>query len=427
MMMMKLLSISSLLVLLLLLPTSCDGGVPQRQRRRQLQTTATTTVTTPLLADGSLTANLTVVGDANEKLRVTVTYDGFSYISFAFSLDMFMAGSYAVIGTPADGKVLKYEMTGRTIPILMSEAQQTLEDVSVTSDGVTTTLTFTKLLKEEGEVEIFANGDSDNIFLYAVGNDGQTDLHFHKKFGHTIVNLVAGTSAISDPNEYRTLWLVHGLCLAVAWVLLIPTAIACSVARALIPNIEKGMWFQLHRMINLIGMLLTVVGIIVAVYAIQSQQGATAEHFSHRVRHHQIGLAVLILAMLNAAYGVLRPAAPHAPVETVAVVDDDDDEELEEEEDHLKKKTTSAGMPSSPMPLPQKSPARLVFEYGHRVLGLTAILLAWFNVASGTELLHRRYVDSIADYTLTVWVVVAVVATLTIGLGLAGRSQQRRA
>jgi Eukaryotic cytochrome b561 len=421
MMIMKLLSISSLLVLLLLLPTSCDGGVPQRQR--QLQTTVTT-VTTPLLADGSLTANLTVVGDDNEKLRVTVTYEGFSYISFAFSLDMFMAGSYAVIGTPADGKVLKYEMTGRTIPTLMPEAQQTLEDTSVTSDGVTTTLTFTKLLKEEGEVEIFANGDSsDNIFLYAVGNDGVTDLHFHKKFGHTVVNLVAGTSAISDPNEYKTLWLVHGLCLAVAWVLLIPTAIACSVARALIPNSEKGMWFQLHRMINLIGMMLTVVGIIVAVYAIQSQQGDTAEHFSHRVRHHQIGLAVLILAMLNAAYGVLRPSAPHAPVETVAIVDDDDDEELEEE-DHLKKKATSAGM-SSPMPMPHKSPARLVFEYGHRVLGLTAILLAWFNVASGAELLHRRYIDSIADYSLTVWAVVAVVATLTVGLGLAGRSQRR--
>jgi hypothetical protein len=39
---------------------------------------------------------------------------------------------------------------------------------SVTRDGVTTTLTFTELLKEEGEVESLANG-GDNIFLVRGG------------------------------------------------------------------------------------------------------------------------------------------------------------------------------------------------------------------------------------------------------------------
>jgi Eukaryotic cytochrome b561 len=419
--MMKLLPISSLLVLLLpllLISSSSSSNVAAAAavastsavRRELLETTTTT-----LLEDGSLTANLTVVGDHNEKLRVTVTYEGFSYVAFAFSLDQYMAGSYAVIGTPADGKVQKYALTGREKPSAMPEAQQTLEDASVESDGVTTTLTFTKLLKEEGEVEIIANG-GDNIFLYAVGNDGQTDLQFHKKFGHTIVNLAAGTAFASDPNAYRTLWIVHGVCLALAWILLIPTAIACSVARALIPHSEKGLWFQLHRGINSVGMVLTVVGIAIAIYAIQAEQGATADHFSKR--HHQIGLAVLIVAVMNAAYGIFRPHAPHAPVEKHPVAVDHNDEEPEEEAGHNKKTTSAA------MPMPHKSPARLAFEYGHRVLGLTAIILAWFNVASGAELVHRRYVDSVTNYALAAWAVVAVVAAVTIGLGLVGRARR---
>jgi hypothetical protein len=167
---------------------------------------------------------------------------------------------------------------------------------------------------------------------------------------------------------------------------------------------------------------LTVVGIVIAIYAIQDEQGATADHFSKR--HHQIGLAVLIVAMLNAAYGILRPHAPHAPVEThpvMAVDNNNNDDEVEEpEKGH--QKTTSAGM--MPSPLPPKSPARLLFEYGHRVLGLTAIILAWFNVASGAQLLHRRYVDSITNYSLATWAVVAAVAAVTIGLGLVGRSRR---
>jgi hypothetical protein len=63
------------------------------------------------------------------------------------------------------------------------------------------------------------------------------------------------------------------LALGVAWTLLIRTAIACSDARGLIPNSEKGVWFQWHRGINLVvGIVLTVVlGIAIAVYIIQGR------------------------------------------------------------------------------------------------------------------------------------------------------------
>jgi hypothetical protein len=99
-------------------------------------------------ADGSWTANLTVVGcDHNDKLpgsdhrgRVPTIQSRRRFASFLWNQFFMADSSYAVIL----GTVLKYEMTYWTRPSVMAipDAQQTLEDASVTSDGVTTTLTL---------------------------------------------------------------------------------------------------------------------------------------------------------------------------------------------------------------------------------------------------------------------------------------------
>lgn len=369
---------------------------------RRTQTTSTTT--TPLI-DGLLTADLTLTDDETA-LQVTVTYEGDSWIGFAFSLDKLMAGSFAVIGTPADNTVAKYEMTGRESPVRLGADRQTLADESIEFDGVTTTLKFTKLLVEDGEVAINPTGE--NIFLYAIGQDGQRDLQFHKTRGDVTVNFATGLTAASDPNEYKNLWIWHGILMALSWVILIPIAILCSVARALLPNMEKGLWFQLHRGLNIMGVLFSIIGFAVAVYVIAKEQGKTAEHFTQKP-HHKIGLVVTVLALVNAMVGIFRPAAPHAPV---AGHDDHDDDA----EDNKKG-------PSAPAELPPKTTARIGFEYGHRVLGLSAILLAWFNVGSGAELLHGRYSDDIPDYALVAWIVMALIAAVTLALGILSRMQ----
>jgi hypothetical protein len=397
-----------LLQLLSLLASPAIGTMAAASGAQHRRTQTTTTTTTPLI-DGLLTADLTLTDDQTA-LQVTVTYDGDSWIGFAFSLDKLMANSFAVIGTPADNTVAKYEMKGRITPTLLGADRQTLTDESIEFDGVTTTLKFTKLLSEDGEIAINPTGE--NIFLYAIGQDGQRDLQFHKIRGDVTVNFATGLTAASDPNEYKNLWIWHGILMALSWVILIPIAILCSVARALLPNMEKGLWFQLHRGLNIMGVLFSMIGFAVAVYIIAKEQGSSAQHFTQKT-HHKIGLAVTVLALVNAMVGIFRPAAPHAPLHPVVAGDDD----------HYDDDTEDKKGPSAPAALPPKTTARKAFEYGHRVLGLSAILLAWFNVGSGAELLHIRYSDDIADYALVAWIVMALIAAVTLALGLLSRMQ----
>jgi hypothetical protein len=400
-----------LLQLLSLLASPAIGGIAAASGARHRRTQTTTTTTTPLI-DGLLTADMTLTDDETA-LQVTVTYDGDSWIGFAFSLDKFMANSFAVIGTPADNTVAKYEMPDRNTPRKLSADRQTLTDESIEFDGVTTTMKFTKLLVEDGEIAINPNGE--NIFLYAIGEDGQRDLFFHKSKGDVTVNFATGLTAASDPNEYKNLWIWHGILMALSWVILIPIAILCSVARALLPNMEKGLWFQLHRGLNIMGVLFSMIGFAVAVYIIAKEQGSSAKHFTQKT-HHKIGLAVTVLALVNAMVGIFRPAAPHAPLHPVAVGEDDHYDD--DAEGHDDKKG-----PTAPASLPPKTTARIAFEYGHRVLGLSAILLAWFNVGTGAELLHERYSEDIADYALVAWIVMALIAAVTLALGLLSRMQ----
>lgn len=391
---------------------------------------------TPLLADDSLTAVI-ITDSTQETIEFTVTYQGESYVAVAFSLDSQMPDSIGVIGTPSDNTVKKYDLFGRTTPTVLPEAQQTLQDVSINYDGIVTTLKFTKLLKEANEPEIFL--EQNNFFLYAHGNDGTTNLQFHAKFGHVEINFATGELAASDPNENKALWALHGLCMAIAWLLLLPMGIAFSVGRAIIP-IKAGLWFQWHRGLNMLGVLLTIIGFAIAVSLIAKEQGDTAEHFS-TLRHHKIGLAVFIFSNINALWGIFRPHAPHAivpplkevEVEEAAVDDDDykdhDEAEVTDYDDHVPKTkdktatpphTSSTVAAASATTHSEKTMARVVFEYGHRIVGVTAIVLAWFNVSSGAELFSDKY-DGVSDLSVAAWIVVAIVAISTLGLGVAGR------
>jgi hypothetical protein len=77
----------------------------------------------------------------------------------------------------------------------MPDAQQTLEDTSVTSDGVTTTtLTFTKLIKEVGKVEILANSGDYISSCTRWTMAGQPICNS----GHTVVHLAAGGTAFAS-------------------------------------------------------------------------------------------------------------------------------------------------------------------------------------------------------------------------------------
>merc|ERR1711862_808481 len=109
-------------------------------------------------------------------LMASLRYNGIGWIGFGITDSPgSMIGADAIIGNPDfafEGKrsVLKYDIDSIDISgiVPMEESMQTLADASITQDSNTTVLTFTKVLKEEGEKEILSSGT--NKFIWAVGS-----------------------------------------------------------------------------------------------------------------------------------------------------------------------------------------------------------------------------------------------------------------
>jgi hypothetical protein len=117
----------------------------------------------------------TIVTPVNT-VTIELVCEGEAWIGIGFSKDGQMVGSEAVLGVPG-GVPQKYVLGGKDNSSVMPMAahKQTLMDASaqVTRRGLTV-LKFTKIMKEEGEVEI---KPGENIFLYAQGMS--VDVGFH--------------------------------------------------------------------------------------------------------------------------------------------------------------------------------------------------------------------------------------------------------
>lgn len=75
--------------------------------------------------------------------------------------------------TTEPGKyILGGKYDGAILP--MDESRQTLTDANIEIVDGQTIMTFTKMLKEEGEIEIFAGV---NTFLWAHGSDTESTYH----------------------------------------------------------------------------------------------------------------------------------------------------------------------------------------------------------------------------------------------------------
>jgi hypothetical protein len=108
----------------------------------------------------------TIVTPVNT-VTIELICEGKTWIGIGFSNDGQMVGSEAVLGTPGE-MPQKYVLGGKDNSSVMPMAahRQTLMDASVEFESGLTIMKFTKIMKEEGEVEIKSG---ENIFLYAQG------------------------------------------------------------------------------------------------------------------------------------------------------------------------------------------------------------------------------------------------------------------
>jgi len=348
--------------------------------------------------EGSTLSYLFTFDDPNTggKDSITVTYTApvTGWVAVGASETGLMVGSDSVIGIPATGEVKKYTLNSKSGDLsgikVMPDDKQTLANTAITQANGMTTLTYTKILVEDDEVPI--NRVGENIFIAAVGTSNT--LGFHS---------VRGSFSLSGKVVERdnSLWVVHGWLAAIAWGVMCPLAILAGLFRKYIPG--EGMWFQIHRILQTLVIVLTIASVAVAIAALNKETPArlSANHFSVDFAdgHRLIGLVVLIAGIVQVVNGVLRPHLPPKP-------EPNDAEE---------------GNNDTPPQAAEKSSARKLWDVLHRLLGVGLLALTWYQIQLGIFWYHEFFNNGDSESTLNIFYGVIGVLGALIVIGVAMR------
>lgn len=254
-----------------------------------------------------------------------------AWVGWAVPTDGFeMDGADAVVGWAQS--VERFKMDRRDVGPPLAAAAQDLENEEIEHTSEGTTLRFSRRLAgTHGGMAIAADGQMQDLII-AVGEGSTIRRHTHENRAGLSVDLQSGE--LREHEESSALLVLHGLCMGVAWLFCTPAAVLVSVFRA-----RVGSWMRAHMWLNITAVVLNVLGFVFIV----ADEGGEVE--AGEGPHQALGLLILIGAILNAAYGLLRPSKPAAKEE--------------------------------------KTRARAAFEVLHRAGGYLLLLLAWVNVWLG--------------------------------------------
>jgi Eukaryotic cytochrome b561 len=392
-------------------------------------------------------------------ITVEFTFHEVGWVSFGTNPNGKMIGGEVVIAKPNEPASStnpgKYSMSGQSADAVTLMDAQTLLNASWTQGNGTTVLRYTKLLKEEGEIEIFPDGS--NTFIFAAGMSNDFADH-GLRFGKVTLSSLAkcampgqsagdnadptqGSNAASDASDSATanLWALHGILMGAAWAVLVPIAVGCSLVRSILP--ARPGWFQLHMGANTAAFLLQTAAFGVAVYMTsQDNEG----HFQGT--HKSVGLAVYLASFVQVLSGFFRPplSRPGPPVKFREASDEDNNDHGEQsfpqegpsnnsaqlavgeggrrgaEPESVDSSKGYAGVGAddddlqelpAPRESPKKSVSRLAFEVGHRVVGFGLVGLAWYNCSTGIDAMVAHY-GEFYDNTTVLWGVVGALSGL---------------
>ncbi|KAI2508629.1 putative catecholamine binding [Fragilaria crotonensis] len=318
-----------------------------------------------------------VINPVDNTLIAELIYAGEAWVSLGFAPGRTtMVGAQAVIGWPNDANSLtnpgKYDMTSESQAgvILMQDSRQTLTNATIEQTSAGTTLSFTKLLVEDNENSILSSGKT--WFVWAYGTSNAIGIHANRGgFGLTVNQCLVteggvvtnegssqnqGEVAIEVSDNNQSLWIAHGVTAAVAWAILVPLAIGSALIRKLLQmtGLPKSLWFDLHRGLNALAAILTIVSFSIAVYIFNKEPDAV--HFSEDP-HHTVGLLIFIITLLQALNGIFRPHLPHTEEPEIVKADDEAEGHVDDKDNHA-------------VVTPEKSTIRIIWEYGHKFLGV---------------------------------------------------------
>ncbi|EEC45454.1 ferric reductase [Phaeodactylum tricornutum CCAP 1055/1] len=359
-----------------------------------------------------------------ETVTIEMTYAGQGWMGFGFSERGEMLNNIAVLGEPGVDSTTevpnpsKWFLGGFALSQVSRVAtlQQTLTESSIVQNDTHTVLHFTKPLVEPNERDVLTNG-APNTVIFSVGATNQI-LGPHMLQGAFTLELTPCRNVNEDPDEEaplgntgvdlfntevakKSLLQAHGWLMATAWGVLVPIGVGASLLRSWLPD---GLWFRLHQGFNTLAILCVIAGFGLAVRSVSNQNES---HFVNET-HTLVGLLVFLLAILQLAGGVFRPAAPKANESELVALDADDTATNEE--------TKATNLPI------KKSSFRMLWEYKHRVVGVVTLLLAWLTCQTGLELYAEIF--GVEESTTAFWSVTGglagVIVVLTIFAKLRG-------
>lgn len=298
----------------------------------------------------------------DDSLKAMVVLDSSAWVSWgvASSSSGEMVGSEVIIGYPSAGTVEKYDLTAYSMSgvDVMDNSSQTLRSTDILQEDGVTSLSFVKTMAENGELEILSSGS--NTFIWAYGSSNTNGIH--KEKGSVSLDLGSCDASVTIVDGMSTtMVLMHAMGLLVAWAILVPAGVLVSALRRRLGR----SWLKIHIALVMTGVLLTVLGIVVAYVMVEDT--TAAEHLNGK--HPKIGAFLGLLSMVQVLGGAMRPKPPDADAARVL--------------DIIEKKTLR----------------RFIFEVGHQLYGLCLLIFGAVAIWSGFErALTNEYIGE--EYTI---------------------------
>lgn len=217
--------------------------------------------------------------------------------------------------------------------------------------------------------------------------------------------------------------MTHGVLMGLAWGLLAPLAIAAAVLRGAFERVggpkHKGTWFQVHMILNVLVLFLTIAGFIVAVVAKneQSIDGVKAV----KSTHGKMGLAILVFVAVQCIAAQFRPALPKS--NNSKTMDESPEHESSDNLERTERSNTNNGNDSTAVleelkveeTNAKKSCLRVAWEVLHRLTAVALLAIAWYNCHTGIQW-SAIILEDYNDWSGAFWGVVGgIFAAMTIG------------
>jgi hypothetical protein len=188
-----------------------------------------------------------------------------------------------------------------------------------------------------------------------------------------------------EGKDYKMHWAAHGICASIAWAILVPLAIGSSMLRKELvkAGFSEVFWFQLHRGLNVLAAILTIIAFAIAIHVIRAEDGKSPwKEYTHFI----VGLVIFLATLLQAMFALFRPVLPHKEEkkESVKNMDATETKDVESKEESTDEESEEAAA------VGEKSLLRLGWEVNHRFFGVGLLATAWWQLYSGWELYEEE-------------------------------------